>query len=322
MSQDEQSKTALPVAISQRPAEEPAAPLELDQLAVDKVKRLPGLLSELYKSVMRENTDYGRLPGTSKPSLFKPGAEILARWLNLAAKLRINDQAVDITPDAPYFSYTIECRLYGKNGFVGAGMGSCNSREPRYAFRWASENQVPISLDKTKLLTRSSGGRTQYRIPTPPEEIFGIANTVLKIAEKRAFVDAVLRVTGASRIFTQDIEEETDEPTASHAFKAESQSKPATDTSQTSQSGAPLKEWRVPVRRENLPEGVQQYPLFYKIKSVGVYNIDTEHSELAFLPDQEIRAETPPIQNFLDRDILQQMKKKHPIRFRIFNRRC
>ena len=32
-------------------------------------------------------------------------------------------------------------------------------------------------------------------------------NTVLKMARKRSYVDAILSATGSSRIFTQDIEE-------------------------------------------------------------------------------------------------------------------
>src|SRR5437660_2987342 len=166
MSQDEVSETPLAVGISpRRPAPELAGPLDLDQLLLEKARTIPDILSELYKSVMRQGTDYGKVPGTQKPSLWKAGAEILTRSLNLSPQNSIIDKIEQTDPERPYFDYTVECRLYGRNGFVGDGIGSCNTRETRYAFRWVYENQVPASLDKSKLATRSGFGKTQYRIP-------------------------------------------------------------------------------------------------------------------------------------------------------------
>ena len=43
-----------------------------------------------------------------------------------------------------------------------------------------------------------------------PDEVFALQNTVVKKAQKRAYVGAVLSVTGASRIFTQDTKEDED----------------------------------------------------------------------------------------------------------------
>lgn len=44
-----------------------------------------------------------------------------------------------------------------------------------------------------------------YRIKNP--DIFGLKNTMMKMAQKRAFVGAILLATGASEFFTQDIED-------------------------------------------------------------------------------------------------------------------
>ncbi len=46
---------------------------------------------------------------------------------------------------------------------------------------------------------------TQYRFPNP--DVVGMKNTIMKMAQKRAFVGAVLIATGASEFFTQDIED-------------------------------------------------------------------------------------------------------------------
>ena len=55
-------------------------------------------------------------------------------------------------------------------------------------------------------MEESEYGR-RYRVPSSVNETFDAANTVLKMAKKRSFIDAVLTVTGASRIFTQDLED-------------------------------------------------------------------------------------------------------------------
>lgn len=46
---------------------------------------------------------------------------------------------------------------------------------------------------------------TQYRVLNP--DVVGLKNTIMKMAQKRAFVGAVLLATGASEFFTQDIED-------------------------------------------------------------------------------------------------------------------
>lgn len=48
-----------------------------------------------------------------------------------------------------------------------------------------------------------------YRIPNP--EIFSLVNTIQKIAQKRAFVAAVIIAANASEFFTQDMEDITDD---------------------------------------------------------------------------------------------------------------
>jgi|GEM_PF-3006984 hypothetical protein len=185
-----------------------AGTIDFTGMDIEALKRLPELLNTIYKSVLQEGTDYGRIPGTPKPSLWKPGAEILSRWLSMAPDLLTADVVEKIEPTDPYFAYRVECRLYGKDGYLGNGFGSANSREPGFAFRWVSEKYLPKDVDKATAETRSVKNYLEYRVLTPPNEIFGVANTILKRASKRAFVEAVLRVTGASRIFTQDLEDE------------------------------------------------------------------------------------------------------------------
>lgn len=135
-------------------------------------KRLK-LFQSFVKRQMREGVDYGRIPGIPKPTLFKAGAEKLTSIYGLAPHFDIVDQVKDW--EKGIFHYQMKCRLISiRNGFVMAeGIGSCNSKERRY------RNQDAFTID----------------------------NTILKMAKKRALVDAVLTATRASGYFTQDIED-------------------------------------------------------------------------------------------------------------------
>jgi hypothetical protein len=68
------------------------------------------------------------------------------------------------------------------------------------------EDDLPPELKEKKddLRNVSLNGRIQYRIESSRSDIFGSVNSIQKRAKKRAFVDAVLCVTNADRIFSQD----------------------------------------------------------------------------------------------------------------------
>jgi hypothetical protein len=95
--------------------------------------------------------------------------------------------------------------------FLGSGVGSCNSREKKYAARWVFERDVPAHLDLEKLPKKEGVSKknnrpyVQYRVPNP--EIFDLVNTIEKMACKRALVAAMISVTRSAGIFTQDLED-------------------------------------------------------------------------------------------------------------------
>jgi hypothetical protein len=59
---------------------------------------------------------------------------------------------------------------------------------------------------------------TLYQLPNP--DIFDVVNTLVKMAKKRALVDATLSAGRLSELFTQDLEDLTDEPVEAPAATA------------------------------------------------------------------------------------------------------
>lgn len=131
------------------------------------------LVQNFIKSHMKEGEDFGKIPGSPKPSLFKAGAEKLCSLYDLSIHIDILER-VENWEDG-FFHYLAKCILINRrNGEIAAeGVGSCNNREGKYS------KQNPYNM----------------------------VNTILKMAKKRALIDAVLSATRISGIFTQDIED-------------------------------------------------------------------------------------------------------------------
>jgi hypothetical protein len=179
----------------------------LDQrLSVAQIMARRSAIQELMRSTMREEVDYGTIPGTPKPTLYKPGAEKICSLFQLAPRVHVTDQS---TPDS--VRYQVRVELYTVSGiFCGEGIGSASSAETKYQWRGAvcREEFDATPEDRRRLAYkrgRENSFYTVIQVRTEPEDT---DNTVLKMAKKRAMIDAVLTVTAASDIFTQDVEDD------------------------------------------------------------------------------------------------------------------
>jgi hypothetical protein len=155
--------------------------------ALDELRRV----QEFIKKVMEPGVDYGNIPGTGdKPTLLQPGAQKLAEVYGLAPTIPdILTSLERWDADPPFFNYVVRVRLIHKrSGTVAAeGIGSCNSMEVRYRYRWTGKG-----VEKERVINH---------------ETADMANTYLKMAVKRATVAAVLAATRMSGMFTQDVED-------------------------------------------------------------------------------------------------------------------
>lgn len=189
----------------------------------------------IVKELLVKGLDYGVVPGCGdKPTLLKPGAEKLAKLHKLADTYEVVEKTEDW--DIKLFRYIIKCRLVlmGTDMVVSEGMGECNSYESKYKYRWVYENKVPAHLDKVSLKSKSyinDKGKAIVQYQIDNDDIYSQINTILKMAKKRAMVDAVLSATRLSAVFTQDIEDikESINPDTEHPAIA----KPETNGSDT-----------------------------------------------------------------------------------------
>ncbi|GIW49170.1 MAG: hypothetical protein KatS3mg079_646 [Caloramator sp.] len=148
----------------------------IDNLNINQVHATMQKITQFQKviqSTLHQNHDFGVVPGSSKPTLLKPGAEKILMLLGLTSEYELIEKVQDY--ENGFFAFTVRCKLYKQDQLITEGLGHCNSKERKYQ----SEKVDPYT----------------------------IANTCLKMAKKRAQIDATLTVASLSDIFTQDIED-------------------------------------------------------------------------------------------------------------------
>lgn len=164
-------------------------PVEFLPVALGEMQNMIEYTEKFIKSVLKRGTDYGMIPGTKKDSMYKAGAEKLCFGFGLEPEYEIvsstdepfkewtykkYNKSKRVHEDQSargYYQFTVSCRLVHRaSGMTwGVGLGSCDSTER---------------------------GRE-----TSP------ANTILKMAQKRAYVGITLNATFTSDRFTADVED-------------------------------------------------------------------------------------------------------------------
>jgi len=170
-------------------------------LAVTDLTQRMQHVQAVIKQVMRENVHYGVIPGTKKKTLLKEGSEILLNTFHISVDPEVEDLSTD-----DVVKYRVRCvgRHIGSDNIVGYGLGMCSSNEDKYKWRRPVCDEefedTPADRRRIKYAT-GNGGRVfkNKQIRTNPEEV---ANTVLKMAKKRAQIDLTLTCLAASDSFS------------------------------------------------------------------------------------------------------------------------
>jgi len=164
------------------------------------------LIQEVLRSTMKEGTHYGKIPGTEKPSLWKPGAEQIAMAFRIGVSYRIDELT---TAGCVRFRVVAVGTHQGTGTILGEGIGECSSNEEKYKWRKAYQREFNAATESHRRIKYgwNNGKKEEYEVQQIRTEPADLANTILKMACKRAQVAMTLNVTAASDIFTQDIED-------------------------------------------------------------------------------------------------------------------
>lgn len=176
----------------------------LDKSATaQEIRAQVNLIQEVMHAVMKDGTHFGKIPGTDKPTLFKAGAEKILMTFRIAAQASHIEDLSSL--DEIRYRVTVRGVSQASGIMLGEGVGECSSNEEKYKWRRPVHpkeyDQAPIDKRREKW---KASGETWQQVRTEPADV---ANTILKMAHKRALVAMTLVVTGASDVFTQDIED-------------------------------------------------------------------------------------------------------------------
>lgn len=215
-----------------------------------RVRRIQEVMRDIMIGPRVENgkaldgVHYGTIPGTPKPTLYQPGAELLCMTFRIAPSPAVEDLS---TPDGIRYRVTMRGVSQATGEVLGEGIGECSSDEEKY--RWRRPvcdeefDETPVEYRREKWIRGKSGNFKAKQVRTSPADI---ANTVLKMAYKRALIAMTRTVLACSDIFAQDLEDLPEElrdpgddaaaraPIATPTRKAE----PAASTADTSTTQA------------------------------------------------------------------------------------
>ena len=239
-------------------------------------QRLSGLkkaqerMARIHRDIMERDTHYGVIPGTgNKPTLLKPGAELLCKLHHLVPTFDQRTIIGDGTT-APHIRVLTTCSLHYETEdgpVVAQGVGASNSWEKKYRYRdaqracpscgaaaiikgkaeygggwlcWAKKGGCGAKFSENDpAIVGQQVGQTENPDPYDGE------NTLEKMSAKRGQTDATLRATATSGLFSQDQEEAVEpaakpEPKADQPAPAQPKPTPKAAPKATGQPGAEI----------------------------------------------------------------------------------
>jgi len=164
------------------------------ELAIEEIVERTRRILEIKEKAMVENIHYGVIPGYTKPSLWKPGAEVLCRGFLLEPEFETS-LAEDAQRTIKWEKRDLSGERIIEEG-ITKGFIEYDSK--------CSLIHIPTGEVWVKNVSGSCNNfEFKYRALNPND----IKNTIEKMSEKRSLVGGVLIGVGASDVFTQDLED-------------------------------------------------------------------------------------------------------------------
>ncbi len=177
-----------------------------EALTAPQIKAQIQRIQEIMKAAMEKDVHYGVIPGTTKPTLYKPGSEkILSTFL-----IGVEPETDDLST-FDEIRYRVKAKGFSQKtgALLGVGVGECSSNEEKYKWRKpvCDEEFNETPEDRKRVKWFKGYGDKPYQLKQIRTNPADVANTILKMAKKRAQIDMTLTVTAASDIFEQDLED-------------------------------------------------------------------------------------------------------------------
>lgn len=195
-------------------------PAQLLEAVIENTKALKHCLDR----AMQQGVDFGTIPGCGdKFTLLLPGAQKLCRRFGLKPRYKVDSTYEENN----HKTFQVKCVLVKNNRLEAEGVGECSTMESKYRYRkgdrlcpkcqkpalrkgtpergggWYCWNRLDGCGAKwaegAPEIANQKPGKTEHGDPAD------YYNTCLKMAKKRAFVDATLSAVGAADLFSQDI---------------------------------------------------------------------------------------------------------------------
>lgn len=142
--------------------------------AIDALEGQVLLIQEAMARTLVRGVHYGTIPGTPRPSLWQPGAEMLSQMFGFKTYIEQTNSHEDW--DKGLFAYQFKCTLADRNNnHITERFATCSTKERQYR-KQIENGQDPAELRETLML----------------------------MAQKRAYVAAVRSAGACSAVFTQD----------------------------------------------------------------------------------------------------------------------
>jgi hypothetical protein len=224
------------------------------RMAVADIISHVAMVQEVMRAVMKPEVHYGIIPGTDKPTLYKQGAEVLCMAFRVADSYQVEDLSTTDT-----VRYRVTCvGTHQATGIVlGTGMGEASSGEEKYKWRKAFDDEFNATPENLRRIKK--GKYTTKQVRTEPADL---ANTILKMANKRAKIAMTINVTACGDMFGQDLED-MDEALRDHLTRhggdaegAAAKAKPALPTYSDDDFAKNLVIWRKVIEsgKKTIPE--------------------------------------------------------------------
>lgn len=220
-------------------------------------------IRRIKRELMEVDVHYGTIPNTDKPALLKPGAEVLCQIFGLRAtfehEIEYGDQVTE-----PAVRVVSRCDLHlgdTSGPIVGTGYGAANTWERKHRYRRADRTCPSCGMVGAVIKGKAEFGggwlcwsrkggcgakfkdndqaiTGQYLGDVENPDQHDLQNTIVKMSEKRAYIDATLRTTASSDLFTQDEPSNGNEP-PEQTGKGDKPAPPPEPVQQPQAKGAP-----------------------------------------------------------------------------------